>query len=306
MKSEHRHELETNVLSKELATWVERIKPHTTAITIGIGVLVGLYLAATWWSSSRADRDRQFWEEFHLKLSSASDPELKQILRLADNDEYAGAPGQEWAYATWADRQLRLATQDYLVNREQALERLDDVVGVYTTLAEGAASEEVANRARFGLARVYELQNKIDQARRQYNMVRGPLAELAEQRAERLGDESVQQIAGWLAEADLPRPPAVDNDGLGQPPEFGVKRPVPSSGGSGSGSSEPLQRTLDEILGDLTAAEEDEDRYAGASADDAEADETSDDSSDDQPPAADEADADAPDNASAEDEPSAP
>ena len=40
----------------------------------------------------------------------------------------------------------------------------------------------------------------------------------------------------------------------------------------------PLQRTLDEILGDLTAAEEDEDRYDGAPADDVPAaEETSDD-----------------------------
>lgn len=279
MKSEHRHELETNTLSRELAGWIERIKPYTTTIFVGIAVLAGLYFVAMWWSAERAELDRRFWEEFQVTLSD-SDPEYEEIRRLAESDDYSGAAGQEWAYLAWADRQLRLASIEYLESRDEALARLDNVAGVYDTLASGAASEEIANRARYGLARVYEMQNKIDDALRQYNMVRGPLSELAATQAERLQDDRSRAAVAWLATADLPRPStSVSNPSLGQAPDFNV---VPPS--RGGGPSFDLSRSLDDILGDLTREEGESNRYG----EQAETEDTSDgsSSSEDSPPAA--------------------
>lgn len=279
MKSEHRHELETNELSKELAVVVEKVKPHTTSILAAIGVLIGAYAAVTWWSASRAARDRQFWEAFQVQVT-ARDPEYKNILRLAESEEYRGSPGQEWAYIAWADRQMLLASQEYLQSRDDAKKRLNAVEGIYDTLASSATSNEIVSRARFGLGRVHEMQGDIEAAAAQYAMVTGPMAGLASSRAEQLQSESNKAAADWLLTADLPQRPAVPGAaGISDRPEFDVDTPS-SESGDAAGPNFDASKSLNEILNELTAGEGGDDRYDGSETGDdaasAEADETGD------------------------------
>ncbi len=238
MKSERRHDLESN----ELVIWLEKFRPYAGQATAVVAVLVSVLAIGSIWNSGSAAKQKAAWDAFAL-ANDTSDPELMALLSVADNEEYAGTPMPEWAQVTWADRQLLLAGQAYLADREAALSRLKKVEGIYSTLAAGASDSEVKNRARFGLARVYELQNKLDEAKEQYATVQGDLKSLASERAAQLDLPEVREACAWLATADLPRP---SGDGTQQGrPSFDVEFPATDGG-------EFNTKTLEDLLENLT------------------------------------------------------
>lgn len=263
MKTERRRDLETNELAQRLNEGIEQVKPYTGPLIAG-AVLIVLFLAGiSWWNSYTASREEAAWDEFALARMN-SDPELKRLQQIADAEDYSGSEMQQWAYLDWADRQLSLASRFYLVDREAAYDRLRSIAGIYQQLATSASEDDLRQRARFGLARVYELQNKVDQAREQYLQVNGELRALAAERAARLESEKVQQNIDWLATAELPeRDPDTELGAQAARPEFDAT--LPSTGSEGTPQE---TRSLDEILGDFTSGLDQDDRYG--TADDAE------------------------------------
>jgi hypothetical protein len=253
MQSERRHELETNTLAKELNEWGAKIQPYSSAILIGVAVLVGIYAAYSFWTAHTAAQEREAWDEYQLAVLQGDD-ELRQVERVARGEDFAGSRMQEWAYITWADRQLWLAAREYLVNREAAKERLNDIAAIYEQFADMAVNADVKNRARLGLARVSEMQNDLDEARRQYALVQGPLKPVADARLKELESEEAEKVTQWLATVELPKraPPA--GGGLpGGRPEFEATLP---DADAGLGDPFEASRSLEEILGGLTAGDE--------------------------------------------------
>ncbi|NOY28796.1 MAG: hypothetical protein GXP28_01075 [Planctomycetes bacterium] len=272
MKNEHRHFLETNWLAARLAKWIEKLKPHTGSLVGGLMVLLGIAVVSSFWSSQSATKRQAAWDEF-ATAHNMSDPELASLRQVADKEEYSGTPMREWAYVTWADRQVLLASSEYLVNRENAQGRLPQLVGIYEGLAGGAADVVVQNRAHFGLARVYELQNKLEEARGEYSLVEGDLQPMATYRADQLEQSKVQEACAWLASAKLLRRSGEGVGGeagaLGTRPDFEASLPDASLE-----SDLPDARSLEEILGTLGEATEGEDTSSEAlSSDEAASDE---------------------------------
>jgi hypothetical protein len=139
-----------------------------------------------------------------------------------------------------------------LSDREAAQERLRRIVSVYEQLAESVGSSQLRNRARYGLAQVYELQNRLDDARRQFDLVQGDLEAIARVRADHLLAPGVKEIYDWLATAELPRRDLQGAPGTpGSRPEFEAELPDASSLGA---------RSLEEIFGGSSERESD-DRY---------------------------------------------
>ncbi len=261
MKTEHRHSLETNWLAAHLAKWIEKIKPHTGTLMGGLVVLAGIAVVSSLWSSQSATKQQAAWDEYAI-AHNTTDSEMASLRRLADKEEYSGTPMQEWAYVTWADRQVLLASSEYLVNRKSAQDRLRQVVGVYEGLAGGAADTVVQNRSHFGLARTFELQNKLEEAREQYSLVEGDLQPMATYRADQLEQSKVQEACAWLASAELPRRNAggADVGGAGDTrPDFEAALPEASAE-----SDLPEARSLEDILGSIGEGEDasGEDRYS--------------------------------------------
>ncbi|NOY41938.1 MAG: hypothetical protein GXP26_08890 [Planctomycetes bacterium] len=238
MKSERRHDLESN----ELVVWLDKFRPYTGQATAVVAVVVSVLAIGSIWNSGSEAKQEAAWDAFAL-ANDTSDPELMALLSAADNEEYAGTSMPEWAHVTWADRQLLLAGHAYLADRSAARSRLKKVEGIYSTLAAGASDSEVKNRARFGLARVFELQNKLDEAKEQYAMVQGDLESLASERATQLDLPEVREACAWLATADLPLP-ASSGAHQGQP-NFDVEFPATDSG-------EFNTKTLEDLLENLT------------------------------------------------------
>ena len=225
MKSEHRHELQTNELSARLAHWIDRIKPFTGPIVTGAVLLALVYAGLSVWDAQKETQEQAAWDAFAL-ASDTSDPELKGLYRIAEDEQYAGTKMQEWAYVAWADRQVLNAMTSYLYDRKMTGDRLKNVSGIYESLSSGAADPQVRNRARFGLGRVYELQNKLDEASKQYQTVRGDLQLQASERAKQLESEGVREACAWLATAELPKRDLTGGQGAsGERPEFGATLP---------------------------------------------------------------------------------
>jgi hypothetical protein len=247
MKTERRHELGTNTLATELAVWGEKLRPYQSTILIAVAALLGLYAAVSFWNARGASQEASAWNDYQLALFQG-DIDYRGVRRLADNEDLAGTRMQEWAYVAWADRQLLLAAQSYLVNRDAAKEQLAEIAAIYELYAQQAEDSEVRNRARFGLARVSEMQNRFDDARENYAKVEGALAAVAAARLQELekNGKEISAVATWLATAELPKPAPPAGTGLpGVRPEFEASPPAADAG------TDPFDpaRTLEEILG---------------------------------------------------------
>lgn len=259
MKSEHRHDLETNELARHLAAWIEKIKPHSTLLIGLVGVVLGLILIGQIWSAHAASQEKAAWDAYAMATNTV-DPELVQLLRAAE--EHPNTIMQEWAYAAWSDRQLQIAAQRYLIDRDAAQERILRVMGIYEALISDTRDQQILDRAHLGLARIYEMQNKLDDAQSEYRKVQGDMAELAEQRATQLESEEVQATCQWLAAVELPKLAPPSGPGIpGERPSFEATPPA----ASGGESSIDMTKSLEELLGDdesTDAADGEKDRYA--------------------------------------------
>ncbi len=237
MKTERRHDLETNELARYTAEGIEKVKPFSGQLFGAALVITGVFILISLWGNAAESKEASAWTDYFLAFSS-SDQEMVNLQRVALNEEHQGTVMQEWAHVTWADRQTALATFQYLRDRASAQERLANVAAIYEELAKGATDPEVVNRARFGLGRVYEMQNRLDDARKSYDKVEGDFAMIAQERSDNLLKPDVQEALAWLASADLPK--SAGAGATGNKPMFDVD--VPESGGFNS-------RSLDEILG---------------------------------------------------------
>lgn len=254
MKSDHRHELQTNDLSARLAKLIEDLKPFSGQIITGIVLFAVVYFGLSIWDAQQSEGERAAWDAFAL-ATDTRDPEQIGLQRIASDDQYAGTKMQEWAYVSWCDRQVLNAMQTSLYDREKTSERLQKVSGIYENLAAGAGDPQVMNRARFGLGRVYELQNKLDEAKQQYELVKGDLEPLASERARQLESEEVREASNWLATAVLPKRDLTGGQGAtGQRPDFKAGLPAASN-------DSVTPKSLEELLGDFNSNATPDNRY---------------------------------------------
>jgi hypothetical protein len=262
MKSERRHDLETNELAIQMKGWLETIKPHTGTIIGAIVVAAAAMLGWSTWSGASGSRQAEAWEAYTLAAYSA-DPDLLAMKQIADNEDYAATNVPEWAYLAWCDRQLFLASRNYLISRENAMDRLKQIQGIYDTLSTQASEAQLRDRAHFGLAQVYELQDKLDLAKEQYAQVTGDYAPLAQQRLAALEADDAQDICKWLATATLPKLPKASAEkaesDTGKRPSFEAEEPstTPAAGQTDN-------RTLEELLMGGEKEKPQSDRYQDA------------------------------------------
>jgi hypothetical protein len=252
MNTERRHELESNALAQGLTTWSDKLRPYASLMLGVLAALLAVYIVATMWNSYQARREAAAWHEYELALFQG-DGEARALQRLANSEEHQGTEMQEWAYMSWADRQLRLAAELYLRDREDAKKRLESVQGVYEQFADKASSTELKNRARLGLARVSEMQGDLAAAKAQYALVEGALAALAEERIEQLESKSAADTVQWLATVELPKRATPTGPGTpGQRPGFEAAPPNADEQG---GLNFDTTQSLEEILGGIRSDE---------------------------------------------------
>jgi hypothetical protein len=253
MKSAHRHQLETNDLAHRLELFIERCRPYVSTIA---GVLVAIAALILIWSyvaGSSAARRSETWDTYNRAISSLP-LNVEELHRTAQ--EYPGTPMQEMADVTWADSQVFVASRNYLVNRQAALDTLAKAMSAYQSVIQTSKDDRLTGRARLGLARIYEMQNQLEKAREQYGQVTGPFAEYAKKQADQLAKPATQETYAWLATAQLPKQAAPMGPGTpGQKPEFSagdMALPGAASPEAGTtGDSKSSAAAFDELLKSL-------------------------------------------------------
>ena len=257
MKTERRHELVENTLAHEMDVWSVKLRPYTNLILGGVGGLLVLYAGVSMWSSSRAVAEQAAWSKYQTALLDG-DLELKELQRTMESDEAAGTTMQPWAYVTWADRQLFLASEGYFRDRESTTKRLTAIAEIYQEYAAHAADPVLRNRSQLGLARTYEMQGKIEDARREYGLVEGAFKELATRRVKALDEKSAADDIKWLATATLPKPKPPGGPGTpGERPGFETAEPAAESDAA---LPKDLEKSLEQLLGTGDESEN-KDRY---------------------------------------------
>ncbi len=245
MKSEHRHELETNWLAHRVALWLDKLQPYYPLITGALISAALLVIGYSYFSGETTARQSAAWNSYNVAVEGQL-PNLDTLRQSAE--EFPGSPMQQWADITWADGQVWNAARFYVQNRTAANEALNRATGTYQKLLKESNDERLQGRAHFGLARAYELQNELDKARSEYFSVIGGFAKLAEQRAEQLEKPETQETYAWLATAEAPRRALPAGAGTpGQRPDFApseLKMPADSATSTPPGAT----MTIDDLF----------------------------------------------------------
>jgi hypothetical protein len=236
MKSEHRHQLETNWLATRVNRFVQDVRPHAATIA-GIAIaIVAVMLIWTYWAGSSSARQSGAWDVYNIALGQR--PPNVDALRLAA-EENPGTAMQQMADVTWADSQVWLAARDYIYNRRAAMEALDRATSRYQGVIQSTDDERLLNRARLGMARIHEIRGELDKAREEYLKVKGAYEEYAKLQSERLEQPDARETYQWLASAQPPRPRTPMGPGTpGRRPDFSADDlGLPDASGSGSSTS---------------------------------------------------------------------
>lgn len=218
MKSEHRHELETNWLAHHAAIWIEKIQPYNSLIVGGVLTILILMFAYSYFGGETSARQSAAWDSYNEAVEGGA-PNLDRLRESAE--EYPDSPMQHLADATWADGQLYLASRYFFANRAVSNEAVNRAIATYQGLLRESQDGRMQSRAHFGLARAYELQGDLEQAQAEYQLVTGGFAAAAEDRIKELDNQNTKDTYAWLATAEGPRRTAPAGPGIpGQQPQF--------------------------------------------------------------------------------------
>jgi len=227
MKTERRHELQTNLLADHIGKYIQQVKPYSRHITTGILLLLAVVMAGLYFSNKWASERGAGWSDY-LKTLAASDPvALEEVAEM-----HAGSTAALWARQSAGEVKVAKATIGHppmiepgqlFTDRKGAVKTLEEAKEHFLAVAEDrASSPQLVERARFGLAQVYECLSDTVNAQKYYDEIvnsspDSALSKLAKRRSERLSEGSVQGWYNWFGRQD-PAPSTVPPDGSGKFP----------------------------------------------------------------------------------------
>lgn len=165
MKTERRHELQTNQLADWMGSSVETAKPYTKLV---LGVLVAAVVivgSVMYLSGQTAKRQAEGWDKYFAGLTQPTPDQLQSVA-----DTYRGTSVGNWSRLELADVQAVRGTDALFKDRAEANESLRQAQQNYAIVADDPTAGDIPRqRALLGLARVNESLNELDRARETYN-----------------------------------------------------------------------------------------------------------------------------------------
>lgn len=266
MKTERRHELQTNQLADWLGHQIEKIQPYFKAIGGVAAALVVLALVYAFMHQREYHQAGLVWGEYLGALREREqDDQVALLARVADQNQ--NSPAGLWAAQTEADIDLERGARLLFTDREDALKTLERAQKNFEKVAQEARRNPILlERARFGAAQAYECQGMLQKAKEAYEQVattnpKGALGKMAAQRAEAISDKSIADFYGWFEKqkpAPIRRPGALGMPG-GAPPfklDDQPDRPdfdLPGLGGApGATPTKPTDESKDAVPAEKT------------------------------------------------------
>jgi hypothetical protein len=211
MKTERRHELQTNVLADWLGHKTEAIRPYTKLILGGIGAVFVVAIAVTVITKQQSERSSRGWADYFA--AATADPVRPDDLSLVAFD-HAGTLPAVWATLKQADLELASGIRALYTFRDEATKSLEKARKLYAAVEAGAAGQpELKQAAQFGAAQAFEAEGNIDKAKEYYQLAiasekDSSIGKQAQVRLELLDDDATEWLT-WFAQATpQPRTPA--------------------------------------------------------------------------------------------------
>ncbi|MFM9057961.1 MAG: tetratricopeptide repeat protein [Planctomycetaceae bacterium] len=244
MRSERRHELESNDLADSATALVDRIRPYLGTVGLAVAAAV-LGLAAWTFVDSRRAADReQSWDDCLAALAGGQPAGLEAVI-----ERHKGTTAAQWAQLVLADGLLDQGSRLLYVDRTQATAQLDAAAARYKKLLEPTTLDLVRERATFGLAKVRENLGLLPEAIDGYKAVvkdhpNSAVRRFAEARIQTLERDSTRQWYDWFSQ-QKPEPPQAD--GAAPPPtapatgdgEPAAGQPATGTAPAGTGADAP-------------------------------------------------------------------
>ena len=225
MKTERKHELETNVLADWLGLHIQQYLPHLKNVAIGIGigaVALVVYLVV---NNQRSISAAGSWRDFLLASNERSDTErgakFERVADLHPND-----PSGLWAGLNWADIKLREGCDRLFSDRELARKDLEDARKRFEEIESASHGQRDLHQfAMYGLAQALEALGETKASVEKYRQIASAsptsaFGKAAKAKADFLANNSIEQFYDWFAK-QTPRAPSPFGNRDLLPPDFG-------------------------------------------------------------------------------------
>jgi hypothetical protein len=227
MKTERRHELQTNVLAESLARWGEKVRPYSRAALAGLIAIVAVLFAWSYYSAQASRHEADGWNEYFEAMNERDPRErLGQIV-----ERYPGTSVGQCSRVVLADIELDDGTNRLFSDKAAAKDELRRVVDTYQAVLFETDDASLRQRATYGLARAREaLGQDLAKASEEYRSIAerwpdSPYAAPALERAKDLDRAETKQFYDWFAKYEPPRPMSNEPGTPGARPDF-LKDPL--------------------------------------------------------------------------------
>lgn len=214
MKSERRHELQTNALADWIGEAIERIRPYQTTLLGVVLLLLLLIVGGTWWSRHSASQSAEAWGRLNAALESGNPAAMLDDVV----DHNRGTQIASMAGILAGDIYLGQGTQQRFVNRATANQDLAKAIERYKLVLDSSSSPLLKERATYGLARALETQGNLPDALAKYEEVEktwpnGAYAAAVTRRLEDLRSPAIKKFYDDFRNYD-PKPVSANEPGL--------------------------------------------------------------------------------------------
>lgn len=238
MKSEHRHDLQTNDLGKLMVQAEPFVEKYGAKILGGIGALLVLLIVLIIWNSQKTSAQSEAW----TRLAAAGSTEDFENVA----EDFAGTPVANWALIHAAESHLQSGIRSSFTDRSAGDRELKDAKEQFQKLLDSSSTPpEIRERALFGMARVEETTSNGDlkTATELYQKLINEFPEsifrqLAEQRVKpvegekvaALDEEGTKEFYKWFHEQN-PKPGDRQRPGFNMPmPGMAPQGTTPAGG----------------------------------------------------------------------------
>lgn len=206
MKTERRHELQTNTLALWLEHKIEWCKQNSAmlaATAAGICVVVGGYY---YFANRARQTELASWSTYFNALGRQDSVALETLSNRETN-----APQGQMADVLLADSALSSGIELMSTDRAGAEAQLNTAKNRYDRVRKSASDPLLIERATLGVARYYECVGLLEEAISEYEKLlkdfpQGPYADPVRRKIEYLKQPSTQAFVAWYRE-HKPLPP---------------------------------------------------------------------------------------------------